>query len=224
MKKADMEYHYECYHALLNEACDFVKSMEIRKALGKAKESWQHIDGMMRYEKKARDRQLRSVASLDLIVRYAPLMFDQNCLDELESLLKASRRIERGAEKSVAAAIDDARTVMWDAYDIWNLLEHAPDITVQECSRRLSRPPKRLATILDTWEEIGIVREVGVGASKRFTLATRTGEIVSGKCTACGRVSDVPKALCFELTTCSHCSASVYLVILSDSALETEEG
>jgi uncharacterized OB-fold protein len=67
--------------------------------------------------------------------------------------------------------------------------------------------------VAEAWERMGLVRRTPAGGSYRLALSTRTGQVVSGKCPACGHVADAPKAMFFEPMTCPACSINATFVI-----------
>ena len=105
MKKAEMEEHQRCYHEQLARARVAQKLGDFAAAVELARSSWEHIDGMMRYERKYESREFGGVEGIDLVLQYAPLIFDKKSLDALGVLLKERRAIERNIEDQLSEDI-----------------------------------------------------------------------------------------------------------------------
>ena len=76
MTKAEMEQHSAAYHALMDQVSAAVRGGSYREAVDLAVSSFSHVDGMMQFDKKYGGKETTSVASIDLVLQYAPLMFD----------------------------------------------------------------------------------------------------------------------------------------------------
>jgi len=61
MTKAEMEHHQQKYQSLMADARAAERAGLYRKAIEKALASWEHIDGMMQYERRYESKEFRSV-------------------------------------------------------------------------------------------------------------------------------------------------------------------
>ncbi len=215
MKKAEMADHQHQYQMLMDDARAAEQAGFYRVVVEKALECWQHIDGMMRYERKYQDKEFASVPAIDLILKYAPLLLDFASLDKLEKLLKDCRRIEKNTSDTLAVKLAAARALIWDAHSLWDHLERNLDSRQDELRKLLGGKQQRWRGMAEAWEKMGLLRREPEAGTYRLTLLTRLGEIVSVKCPACGNVAEAPKVMCWEETPCPRCQARVLFVILS---------
>lgn len=218
MKKTEMEAHHQKYQDLMSEALSAGKNGSYRKAVELALSSWDHIDGMMQYQRKYEAAEFTSIGAIDLILKYAPLLFDFRSLDRLELLLKDRRRIEKHTFESLGDKLAEARSLMWDAHRLWDYLEFHPDARQDELRERLGGSQDRWRSLATEWEAMGLLRRTADGRSYRLALCTRMGQIVPAKYSACGAVTEAPKAMFLEELTCPECRAKVSFVILAREA------
>ncbi len=215
MKKDELEHHQRQYQALMADAQAAEQAGLYRAVVEKALESWEHIDGMMQYERRYNKKEFASVPAIELTLKYAPLLLDFASLDRLESLLKDCRRIEKNTSHDLAAKLAAARALMWDAHSLWDHLERNPGLRQDELRKLLGGRQQRWSDMAETWEKMGLLRREPEAGTYRLTLSTRLGEIVSVKCPACGNIAEAPKAMCLEETPCPECQARVLFVVLS---------
>lgn len=224
MKKGDMERHQTEYRALMGKAQAAKQQGLYRKAVEFALSSWEHIDGMMQYERRYEDGEFVTIDAIDVVLDHAPLLFDFDSLNTLESLLKGQRRIDKNTSESLADQLAKARTLMWDARRMWDHLEHHPEVREDELARVLGGNKRQWRSVGIAWEEMGLLHRIPEGGSYRLALSTRMGEVISGKCPACGSVAEAPKAMLLEKTACPQCRTAVLFVLLSnDTASGTKE-
>ena len=210
-----MENHQRLYQSLTADARAAERAGLYRVAVEKALESWKHIDGMMQYERRYDNKEFASVSTIDLTLKYAPLLLDFTSLNRLEGLLKDCRRIEKNTSDNLGDKLVAARALMWDAHRLWDHLERNPDSRQDELGRLLGGKRERWRGIIEAWEKMGLLRREPEGGTYRLALSTRMGELVSAKCPACGNVSEAPKAMCLEENACPECKTTVLFVILS---------
>ncbi len=224
MKKADMEEHREQYHELMAGANDAQREGLYRKAVDLALASWDHVDGMMQYERKYQDREFDNVKGIEVILKYAPLLLDFGSLERLEALLKSCRRIERNTSHSLADKLSEARALLWDAHRMWDHIERHPGTRQDTLRRVIGGDQDRWRSVANAWSNMGLLLRTPEGGSYRLELSTRLGQVVPGKCSACGNVVEAPKAMFLEDLTCPECKATAPFAILSSSpAAESKE-
>jgi predicted Zn-ribbon and HTH transcriptional regulator len=215
MKKADMEAHQAEYHALMASARTALQQGLHRKAIELALSTWDHIDGMMQYERKYEERDFASVESIDLILRLAPLLFDFESLRSLDSLLKSQRRIERDTTDDLATRLARATQLMRDAQRLWNHIERQPYARQDELAQKLGGDQRQWRAITETWEQLGVVVRAPDRGSYLLALATRTSERVPAKCASCGVMSHEPKTTLLQTATCPSCQSTASFVLIS---------
>jgi len=214
MKKAEMEAHRDAYERLMNQARAAQRSGLYRKAIELALSSWDHIDGMMQYERRYSEKEFASIEAIDLVLKYAPLLFDFPSLDALEALLKERKRIERDTTEDLGANLADARALMWDAHRMWEQIEQNPGFRQDELRRTLDGEQETWRSIAEAWEKMGLLGRTPESGSYCLALSTRLGEIVPAKCSACGAIGRGPKAMFLEDTTCAACGTRVPFTLM----------
>lgn len=219
MKKDELEHHQRQYQALMADAQAAEQAGLYRAVVEKALESWEHIDGMMQYERRYNKKEFTGVPAIELTLKYAPLLLDFASLDRLEGLLKDCRRIEKNTSHNLATKLAAARELMWDAHSLWDHLERNPGSRQDELRTLLGGRQKRWCGIAETWEKMGLLQRKPEDETCRLTLSTRLGEIVPVKCPACGNVTEAPKAMCLEETPCPECQKRVLFVIISSRSV-----
>jgi hypothetical protein len=215
MKKVEMEAHRDAYRDLMSRARSAVGDGSYRTAVELALSAWDHIDGMMQYERKYESVDFRSIEAIDIVLKYAPLLLDFKTLDTLDSLLKERRRIEKNTSDSLGDNLGDARSLMWDAHRLWDYLEFHPDARQDELREHLGGDQNRWRSVANTWAAMGLVRRMAEGRSYRLSLSTRMGEVVPAKCPSCGTVTHGPKAMFLEELACPDCERIVSFVLLA---------
>lgn len=202
-----MQEHRDAYKDRMTRAFAAERDGAFHEAIELALSSWDHIDGMMQYERKYEDREFDSVQAIDLILEYAPFLLDFHTLDKLAILLKDYRRIERHTSDSYAEKLAEARLIMWEAHRLWDYLEFHPDARQDELRANLGGDQGQWRSVATLWEKMGLLRRTPEGRSYRLTLCTRMGKVVPAKCPSCGAVTEAPKAMFLEDIRCPECRA-----------------
>jgi hypothetical protein len=216
LKKAEMESHQAEYHALISQTRLALQEGLYAKAVELASSSWDFIDGMMQYERKYEGKEFDSVEGIDIVLEFAPLLFNFQSLDKLELLLKSQRRIDKHASDDLADRLSKARTRMWEAHRLWNHLERVSESNQEEFCSELGGDQTVWRTIAETWEEMGLIRRTPDGRSHRVALKTRMDEPVVAKCPSCAAIAKARKAKLLEEVTCPKCERAVVFVILAN--------
>ena len=216
MTKAEMEEHRNIYQAFLAHARTASQAGLYREAVNLAVFAWEHIDGMMQYERKYEKREFASIEAIDIVLKYAPLLFDLPRLDALESLLQERRRIDRDTSEDLGEKLTEARELMWDAHRLWNHIEQSPGVRQDALRQLLGGDQERWRSICEAWEKMGLLGRTQQGNSYCLELLTRMGEVVSAKCSYCGCIVEAPKAMLLEVLTCTTCRSAAVFVILPE--------
>jgi hypothetical protein len=177
--------------------------------------AWEHIDGMMQYDRKYLNREFTTIPAIEMILKYAPLLLAFLTLDILEDLLKTYKRIERDTSDDMGDKLAKSRARMWDNHRLWGHLENHPDVMQDDLREALGGDQGYWRSVAEGWEKMGLLRRIPEGASYRLALLTRMGQVVSGKCSSCGDIAQAPKAMFLEEMTCPKCRTAVQFVILS---------
>jgi hypothetical protein len=189
-----------------------------RVAIDAAMEALPFIDGMMQYAQKYLSEDVATIGAIEMVVYYSPLLLDSQTLDSLESLLETRRRIERNSAEDLGEKVEKARGRIWDNHRLWSRVEANPGCRQDELRDVLGGEQQYWRSVAESWEHMGLVRRVADRGSYLLFLATRTGQVVSGKCPACGHVAEAPKGMFFENMSCPQCKADVLFVLLGQGA------
>ena len=214
MKKAEMEYHYNYYKKSMTDVRNFVDQGFFAEALKIAFEAWEHIDGMMQYARKYKDREFNNIEAIDYVLKYAPLLFDFESLDTLEQRLKSCKRIEKNTSICIAELLLEARRIMTQAHKLWNYLELNPHTRQDQLSKILGGNQDEWRNIVESWAKMGLLLRNKESRSYRLNIQIRMGELTRGKCTQCGSYQEAPKAMLLDTVTCPDCGKQASFVIL----------
>jgi hypothetical protein len=215
-KKAELEADRDAYVHALDAARTEEAQGQFIHAIKFAIGAWPYVDGMMQYERKYADATFRGVGAIDLVLKYAPMVFHYEALDALGALLKSDKRIERDTADDMTANLAAARERLWENHKLFSHLEADVGQRQDELRRKLGGDQDRWRATSELWERMGLVVRVPVANSYRLSLATRLGQLVRGKCPQCGTVAQAPKAMLLEETACPACATKVSFVLLAD--------
>lgn len=213
--KAEMAEDRERYHKLVANAQLALRENRFREAVKIASSSWKHIDGMMQFERKYENKEFSNIEAIDIVLEYAPLLFEFTVLDELEALLKAQRKIDRDASDDLAGNLSKARTRMLAAHQLWNHLEEHGDCQQNQLCSVLGGEQDQWRLIATTWEKMEVIHRALERGSLRLTLVTRMSAEVAAKCPSCGAVQKRTKSKLLDVADCSICSTRDRFVFLS---------
>ncbi len=210
-----MEAHQSLYENLIKKAivaeCEGLYTQTVELALA----SWDYVDGMIQYERKYKNNDFSSIRGIDLILKYAPLLLDFPNLDKLEGLLKACRRIEKNTSECLADKLSEARSLLRTSHRLWNHIEKNPDTRQDQIRKKLGGQQKQWDSIVQKWEQMGLLQRIPKNGSYLLSLSTRLGQLIVGKCSSCGEITEAPKAMLLEKITCPQCNNTAWFVITS---------
>ena len=213
MTKAEMERHQAEYQSLVSKARSAHHQGQYAEALGCAVASWDHIDGMMQYERRFGNGSIARIECLDLVLTLAPFLFDFQSLDKLVSLLKSQRRIERNTTIDWSDGIAKARLLMRDARALWDRLEARGSSGLR--LRDLSEiDAAHLQSIVQAWEHVGLIRRNTNEGTVRLELTTQLDAATRAKCPSCGALAKAPKVKLLDEVACPRCREIVSFVLL----------
>jgi hypothetical protein len=215
-KKADLEADFVAYEEAMRAARNAQQSGDYLSAVELALSATQHVDGMMQYERRYAGQTDRdSVGAIDIVLKYAPLMFDFASLTHVADLLKSQRRIDKNTTADIATSVAKSIELMWDAHRLWNALEKDSDTRQDKLRANLGGEQDGWQWIAETWERMGYINRVPEGGSYRLVLTSRLDEKVRGKCPSCGVAGSATKMRLLEEINCPKCHANVYFVFLA---------
>jgi len=224
MKKAEMEAHAAEYHKRMKKAKAAESKGLYRAAVETAISACAFIDGMMQFERKYEQVAFSTVAAIDVVIRYAPLLLDYQSLNKLAALLADYRRIERDTAADLGEMLQNARSRMWDYHRLWSYMEVHPEVDENRLCKTLGGKSEQWQMALQDWEKMGLLRRISDGSFRRLALSTRMGQVVGGKCSACGKVSEAPKRAFLEPMVCCACRSTVLFVLVADQITASKKG
>lgn len=210
-----MESARDEYYARMERAHAAERDGLYRIAVEWALSAWGFIDGMMQFERRYEKKEFASVVAIDIVLRYAPLLLDSKSLDTLESLLRESKRIERITSDDMGEKLATAREQMWLNHRLWSHLEATPGARQDELRQVLGGEQHYWRDVSEIWAKMGLLKRQPDGGSYRLNFSTRMGELTHGKCPACGKVVEAPKAMFFDDLTCPQCRTSAAFVLVA---------
>jgi hypothetical protein len=214
MKKSEMKNHRIQYQKLMIRAGQVIREGQYCAAIAAAVSALEHIDGMMQYERKYSEREFESVSAIDLILKYAPLLFEYRFLAETENLLKTRKGIEKNTTENTAEKLVEAHRRMWENHRLWSFLESNPHCRQDELRSVLGGDHDYWRFVAEEWEKIGLIVRTPEDRSYTLIIVTHMDRVVSAKCSACGTIADAPKAMFLETLVCPTCNSSVGFVFL----------
>ncbi len=219
--KAELESDYMRHSELMIQVRQARKEGDFLKAVELAVSAWEHVDGMMQYERRyGGHTDYKSIDSIEFVLRFAPLIFEFKGLEQLAVLLKSQRRIDKNTSADLVENLDTANTLMWDAHRLWRHMElHAP-VRQDELRTQLGGDQDRWRWIAETWAEMGLIKRTPHGGSYLLTFFTRLDEKVRGKCPSCGATGSGVKARLLEDITCPKCQTSVHFVLILTQSVQ----
>lgn len=215
--KSELEAHRFRYNALISQARAALDDGHYSKAVEIASTSWQYVDGMMQYERRYEEKEFENIEGVDIVLDYAPLLFKFEKLDELDTLLKSQRRIDKNASDDLAAKLADARSRMKDAYRLWDCLERQASAQQSELRAALGGNQDQWRKLVESWSRMRILRQEPVDSSYRLSFVTRLDEPIEAKCFSCGAVSNAPKRDFLLDRSCESCNQTGPFVLLANS-------
>jgi hypothetical protein len=222
MTKAEMEMHRDTYQVFMGKASSAQEAGLYREAVDFAISSWDHIDGMMQYERKYSGKEFSSIEAIDFVLRYALLLLDFESLDKLETLLHSQKRILKNTTVDLGDTLVKARIVMWEAHRFWHYLDQ--HVAVREDSFRADHgsDPKRWRSIAEEWAEMGLVRRLPEAGTHRLSLITHMDQPILAKCPSCAAVVKAAKAKFLDEQSCPKCLQKRTFVFLEKEPASRE--
>jgi hypothetical protein len=178
MKKATMVEHRDEYRRLVEGAQSSLQRGLFREAIETASSSWDYIDGMMQYERKYEDKEHKTIEGVEIVLEYAPLLFDLDRLEALETMLKDKRKLERNTSHDLGEKLAKAKALMWQAHGLWDHLEKHPHTKQDGLRRAPGGDQDQWRQVGLSWEEMGLVSRSRDEGSYRLSLVTQMDALV----------------------------------------------
>ena len=184
------------------------------QALDTAIQSFDVIDAMMQFERKYEKRQFDRIEAIDIVLRYAPILFHTTSLEALNNLLKNQKRIDKNADADLAADLRCAYEKMWIAHALWEHLERSPSVPLGELSAK-TQDQRQARAILNEWVRMGLVDVTGATQETFVRLATNLLERVPAICSLCGVHIQGTKYKLLESRDCPGCHRPSTFVLIA---------
>jgi len=223
MKKAELEAAARAYEKCMGDARSAVRAGRIVEGVHQAVLAWEHVDAMMRYKQRFSNTEFSTIACVELVLEYAPLVLHYGSLDRLESLLKDKRRIEKNTSKSLSTALSQARLRLGAVHRLMDHLEQNSVIRQDALREVFGGDQSEWRELAERWEHIGLVEREGEGQSCRLRLTTNMGEPWRAKCQSCGKALAGAKRLFLEAGSCPACRSDTGFVLIARLPSEDSE-
>jgi len=212
-----MEAHYAAYKQYVHFAKVAETSGLYREAVKSAVAALPHIEGMMRYSSRYEDREFKHAEAINLVLDFAPLILDLANLKTLEQFLAENKRLQKALAEDQVERLAEARSRLWDNYRLWGYLQKHPYASQRELQDPFPDGRSKWRIAITAWEKMGLVQCTLQNGVRRVALATRMGQVISGKCPACGKTADAPKGMFLEKMKCPECRSEVSFVLLASA-------
>ncbi len=215
MKIAEMEAHHDEYTALETGIANMLGNRDFPAVFSVCEASFQHIVPAIKYRKKRGiEPQTPELLSFSVVCKYGPPLFEHSVLASLLKFVRSTRLIskhENGYLESVEAALERQEL----ARLLWNHLEHASEVSLRDIPKTLGVDKNSATTILEIWEELGVIDRNQEESSNGFCFRSRLNSVVEGICPACGVRGKGRKELFFKRISCKKCNTEGYYHILA---------
>lgn len=217
LTKAEIEAQNADYHAYLSLAHQAEEEKDFQKVVDWAVASWDHIDGMLRFERKYHDVSSLRIGGILIVLRYAPLLMDFERLDAVAVLLRKSKRIANSSSDDLRNALAQSRQLLQCSHRLWGVLEDHGEVRQDELRTKLGGDQAVWRSIAEDWENMGLVRRRPVSNSYWLEFVTRFDSVVRAKCSACGVIAKAAKGKFLSELTCPKCKSHGFFVIAVQS-------
>jgi len=209
MKISELEQIHADYLAAEVRIQERVGRREFPAVLDECTAALQHLGPAVQFRRRRQiTPETPPLTPLDVILTYAPPLFEHAVLMSLMEWLKASRRI-LASHPTNYSELAKAALVREDvARQAWNQIEREPGVLLGGLIDRLPVGRKSIEEILPTWEKLGIVICERTGFDVRLSLRTRLDEEIEAVCPACGVHGHAKKEVLWRHTNCKKCGAS----------------
>jgi hypothetical protein len=222
MAKAELEAAKVAYDQCLSRAQHAETSRRYVEAIAHAVGAWEHVDGMMRFERKYEQAAFTSLPCVELVLKYAPLVFHVASLDQLDSLLREKRSVERHTSDDIGTKLEEATALMRAAHLLWDHVERNPESRQDQLRQRLGGNQEQWRWLAERWEAMGLFHRTQDQGSCCLRLVTRLDDRVKAKCGACGAIASGHKSSFLAEQVCPGCKVTAMFVIRDDNA-QTQE-
>jgi hypothetical protein len=209
VKISEMEQCHESYLAAEAEIRERVERREFPAVFDPCRKSFDQIGPAVQFRRRREiSPEFPPLTPLDVVLTYAPPLFERTVLESLVDWLRASRRI-LAAHPTNYWDLANAALAQEDAVrTAWNEIARQPGVVLADLLARLPVIRSGIERTLPIWETLGIVVCQRHGLDTRLCLRTRLDEEIEAVCPACGVRGRGKKEILWRNTTCKKCGAS----------------
>lgn len=189
MSKAILQAAQVAYDDAVAQARAYEREGRLDEAIASSKKAWQYVEDMMKFERRWEKREFSSVPCIDMVLRYAPLLLDEESLSDLEALLKSRKSIDRLASDDLAAQLQKARDHLSDARKVWAMLDGRDWTDSAEIVRLSGVGAAAGRKSLTDWQKIGAIEARDVDGRREIRPVFADARPTVAACRFCG--SDV---------------------------------
>jgi hypothetical protein len=205
MKIAELEGHYDAYADSERAIRAMVSDGEFPKVFAVCKASFPHIVPAIQFRKKRGiTPETPELSAFTTIWKYAPPLFEHTAIESLFEFVNSARVLSQ-SEKNFLDSIEAARKREQLAHRLWNHLECHPGVFQRDIRTQLGVVQEDAVTIVELWDELGIVDRHPEDRSYRLYFRTRLDAEVRGLCPNCGVHGVGRKELFFRSVACQKC-------------------
>lgn len=212
MSKAELQYHRDSYHELLSKSRNALNSGSPLVALSIAIESWAHIEGMIRFERKAGTDTLDSIEGIDVVLDLCPLFFNTAVIDQAAAFVRDVRRMQKHVSVNYQERIAFARDLTREALRLCDILEKSEGASGHDLLGSSTVARESGEQLLDDWCRIGFLSRHQDGSQVRYHLTTDLRHRTRAKCPSCGAVVRGMKNAMLAAKNCPKCATAVHFV------------
>lgn len=205
MAKADLIAAQSKYDSLVRDSRNAERDGEYGIAIERAKSAWPHVVDMMKYEKRYEAAEFKSLPCIDTVLRLAPPLLDIDSLDELASLLKANRSIDRDASDDLAARVVDARSRLRACYEVLGLFEAAEQSTLLQLLEQSGRGRSEIEPVVKELVSVCVLERSGRAGTAEIRLRRGVASLARAQCVHCGAKYAGQLAQAVAMDACPSC-------------------
>lgn len=212
-KKAELEFANTLYFDALSRSRTLVDAADLPAAIQAAQAGWTHITQMLQYTRSI-GGETTSIELIELVIRYAPVVFDRAAIDAAAHLLRTQKSILKNDSSGLPERIAAAREQLDLASRVWARLQVEPRFMQSNLRQTFGGDQEWLRWLAETWEQQGFVNRQAEGRSYRLSVSVDFDEPAHAKCPACGVVASARRHRLWEDRVCPGCSKQVSFVLL----------
>lgn len=178
--------------------------------------SFEYINLMMQHEQKQNDREFETIETIEIVLKYAPALFDAESLASLAKILKSQKRIDKHATDDLAAKTSEAIELIQVAYTVWNKLQNNTQHNLAQVLKSVSAESlARIEEVVRIWSHQGYVQLHQLEDEIIPCISNPQEVSVKGKCPSCGVLVNGKKYHFWRANKCPKCHKESVFVIMA---------